>query len=65
MNLSVTTIRHNLTKVQLADIMTQYQTDPKLMERIDIDRLAKSGVSKVDIVENGVKITTVVEITGN
>lgn len=64
MNLSVTTIRHNLTKQQLADIMTMYQTDENLMKRVDIDKLAKNGVSKVDIEENGVRISTVIEITG-
>lgn len=64
MNLSVTTIRHDLNKQQLADIMLQYEHNEDLNRRVDLDSLKKNKVSKVDIEENGVKITTVIEITG-
>lgn len=64
MKLSVTTIRHDLTKQQLADIMTMYQTDENLIKRVDIELLKRRGKSRMVVEENGMKISTVVKITG-
>ena len=60
--LTITTIRHKLSKEKLDEIMLQYQSDKNLLKRIDIDRLAKNKFSRKVVQEKGYKIETIVFI---
>lgn len=60
--LSVTTIRHKLSDMQLSELMVQYQTDDKLKDRVNMQSLVKSGFSRKTVKENGYEIETVITI---
>lgn len=59
--LTITTIRHNLTDVQLSECMAVYQTEEG-QKRVDFEALAKNGVSRKTVPEHGYNIETVVRI---
>jgi len=62
MKLTVKTVRPNMPIPLVNSFMDQYQSDPKAKARINIDDLLKTGRSHTVIVDQGVKLETIITI---
>lgn len=54
------TIRHGITMEQVGNFIQSYQSDPKVLRRIDINSLMKQGKSRTIIEESGMNIETII-----
>jgi len=61
-NMTVTTIRSGLNNKQLQKLIDMYKTTENMSDRVDIDKLERSGFSRKVIKESGYEIETIISI---
>lgn len=62
MKITVTTIRHKMTDLQVAEFITQYQTNSELKKRVNVVGLLESNFSRTVTKEQDRVIETIVMI---
>jgi hypothetical protein len=63
MRLEVHTIRYGVTEPEVESFVAQYLSDERGRKRFDADAFSKSGKSRTMIVEDGMKIETIIQLS--